>query len=418
MSLMARRRRLLPLDSGIEFEVEVVTASWTSGFTFTFTGSLSVDWGDGSPKEDFISGIEKTHLYSTGTYIAKITGDFKTITTIRADNSRIKSINNLKTSLLTSLNLSSNQISTLDLSEAPLTGQLNLSTNASLSSILFAASGNGKLTDVDIIGTGLTSIDFSNMPIGGDIKIYSNSLLTSVTFASSGNTICSVVQMMANPVLTGLDFSNVPLTEQLWVRDNIIMSSLVFAASGNGKLTDFLFYNCNIGTLDLSNMPISGTFLGYGNGMTSITFATSGNTTVSNLSLNGNSFTTIDFTNVWLNNVNTISGMPSLTSIIIGTVNGNIGTFNHSNNNLGVVNYGNIGWNINNASLLAFSNGMTAAEVNEILVGIDTVATSGFTGRSINIAGSNAAPDSSSGGFNGTAAVASLISKGFSMTTS
>lgn len=418
MSLMARRRRLLPLDSGIEFEVEVVTASWTSGFTFTFTGSLSVDWGDGSLKESFTSGIEKTHLYSTGTYIAKITGDFENITTIRADNSRIKSINNLKTSLLTLLDLSNNQLSTLDLSEAPLTGQLNLSTNTSLSSILFATSGNGKLTDVDIIGTGLTSIDFSNMPIGGDIKIYSNSLLTSVTFASSGNTICSVVQMMANPVLTGLDFSNVPLTGQLWVRDNTVMTSLVFATSGNGKLTDFLFYNCNIGALDLSTMPISGTFLGYGNGMTSITFASSGNTGVSNMSLNSNNFTTIDLTNVPINGTNTISGMVSLTNLIIGTANGGVGTFNHSSNSLGVVNYNYNNWNVNNATLLVFSNAMTAAEVNENLVKIDSQATSGFTGRSIDISGSNAAPDSSSGGFDGTAAVASLISKGFSVTTS
>ena len=61
---------------------------------------------------------------------------------------------------------------------------------------------------------------------------------------------------------------------------------------------------------------------------------------------------------------------------------------------------------------------MTAAEVNENLVKMDTVATLGFTGGVIDIGGSNAAPDNSSGGLDGVAAAASLVTKGKTVNTS
>lgn len=60
---------------------------------------------------------------------------------------------------------------------------------------------------------------------------------------------------------------------------------------------------------------------------------------------------------------------------------------------------------------------MTAAEVNRMLVEINAIATSGFTGRSIIMNGTNAAPDSSSGGYDGLTAKTALQSKGFTVTT-
>ena len=63
-------------------------------------------------------------------------------------------------------------------------------------------------------------------------------------------------------------------------------------------------------------------------------------------------------------------------------------------------------------------NGMNASEVNRILTELDTNATNSFTGRSINLSGTNAAPDTTSGGLDGSAAKTSLIGKGFSVTTS
>ncbi|MDB4591293.1 hypothetical protein OAH77_06300, partial [Flavobacteriaceae bacterium] len=68
--------------------------------------------------------------------------------------------------------------------------------------------------------------------------------------------------------------------------------------------------------------------------------------------------------------------------------------------------------NVNNALIELFSNNMTVEDVNHILVDLDTNTNAGFTGRVINMTGTNASPDATSGGFNGTAAAASLANKG------
>lgn len=61
---------------------------------------------------------------------------------------------------------------------------------------------------------------------------------------------------------------------------------------------------------------------------------------------------------------------------------------------------------------------MTAAEVNKILVDIDTISDSVSTGRTLQIHGTNAAPDSTSGGYDGITAKNNLITKGWTVTTS
>jgi len=63
------------------------------------------------------------------------------------------------------------------------------------------------------------------------------------------------------------------------------------------------------------------------------------------------------------------------------------------------------------------NNSMTAEEVNHFLVDLDAMSTGGFLTRTIKIDGSNAAPDGSSGGYDGTTAKANLISKSFTVTT-
>lgn len=61
-------------------------------------------------------------------------------------------------------------------------------------------------------------------------------------------------------------------------------------------------------------------------------------------------------------------------------------------------------------------NGMTAGQVNKLLWELNVVATSGSSGQ-IFIAGNNAPPDATSDNLNGLAYKASLISKGFQVTT-
>ena len=72
-----------------------------------------------------------------------------------------------------------------------------------------------------------------------------------------------------------------------------------------------------------------------------------------------------------------------------------------------------------NARLQVQNNNMTAAEVNQILVECAVEATAqGATAGTLNISGSNAAPDGSSGGFDGDQAVIDLTNLGITVTTS
>jgi hypothetical protein len=74
----------------------------------------------------------------------------------------------------------------------------------------------------------------------------------------------------------------------------------------------------------------------------------------------------------------------------------------------------------NGASISLQNNNMTTTEVNHILVDFDTMTTaslSGWAGVTLDISGSNGAPDGSSGGYDGTGATQSLIANGWSITT-
>jgi hypothetical protein len=72
---------------------------------------------------------------------------------------------------------------------------------------------------------------------------------------------------------------------------------------------------------------------------------------------------------------------------------------------------------VNNVTISIKSNSLTASEVNQFLVDLDTMSTNAYTGRTITIDGTNAAPDGSSGGYDGTTAKANLITKGFTVQT-
>lgn len=76
---------------------------------------------------------------------------------------------------------------------------------------------------------------------------------------------------------------------------------------------------------------------------------------------------------------------------------------------------------LNNTAIAALSwdlrnNGWSAAIVNQILANIDSISAAGFTGRVVNVGGTNTDPDTTSGGYNGVAARNSLIAKGFTVT--
>jgi len=360
------------------------TVLFTAGINLTFaSGTLTIDWKDGSTPENFVSGVELTHQYvSAGTYIAEITGDLTNITAFVADNCKITGIANLKTGLLTNFTINNNLYSGgLDMSLAPISGRLWTYTNSGLTGITFASSGNAIITDTRLYSCNFSTLDFTNVPLSGRFECQSNSGLTGITFANSGN----------------------------------------------AKFTLTRMYSCNLtGTLDLSNNPVGGTVQIYSNpNLTDITFASSGNTIILNFSLASNDLTgTLDLSNVPVGTTVQINSNSNLTGITFASSgNGNIFGFLFISNSLNYVDFTNLSFAIINGSLRLENNSMAVADVNHELVDLYSLvsgegAGGDYTGRTIRIDGTNAAPDSSSGGYNGTQAIIDLTAKGITVTTS
>ena len=72
---------------------------------------------------------------------------------------------------------------------------------------------------------------------------------------------------------------------------------------------------------------------------------------------------------------------------------------------------------INNVIIDFTDCSLSAASMNQFLTDIDSISSGFNTGRQILMAGTNSAPDTTSGGFNGAVAKANLISKSFSVIT-
>lgn len=439
------------------------TAGFVAGISVTFSsGTISIDWKDGTV-DNFTSGVEKTHTYANaGIYVAEIYGSLINITKFVADSSRITKIENFKAGIVTDFSIQSNLYSgILDLSQITITGKLSIYSNPSLSGITFSSNANAisefYANNCNISNT----LNLSNVAIGGIFRLRYNANLTGFTFKSSGNSTVSEFTVN-NCNIGSIDLSNVPISGLFSCASNANLSSIVFRISGNGTVTSFNASGCNFSILDLSSLPISTSFVVTNNpNLTSITFKSSGNSKVTLLQVysnkltgtldlsnvpvgsnvqvysnslltgitfasSGNSqvafigsscgFTSIDFSNVPLGYTINVAGCSNLTSLTFaGSGNGTIELLRVYNCNMDYFNTANFSTSLNNAVWKIYNNSMTAAEVNHILVDIDSVAVDGYTGRSIDIGGTNADPDSSSGGYDGYAAKASLEGKGFTV---
>jgi hypothetical protein len=188
----------------------------------------------------------------------------------------------------------------------------------------------------------------------------------------------------------------------------------------------FFVDTCNLtGTLDMSNITgLNTDFRAYSNpNLTQILHGPSSSTFVRFLAYSCNLTGAYD-----LSMLSGLSGSiqiyfnPLLTNIIFPPSTQtftNIGAtasdsaFALGNNNLGYVDFRPLsGATLVNSSRVRLNdNNMTAAEVNHILVDFVTIATSNPSGWDyvvLNIAGTNADPDSSSGGYDGLAAITTL----------
>jgi hypothetical protein len=249
--------------------------------------------------------------------------------------------------------------------------------NVNLNSLTFATSGNSKLVAPNFSYCALTSIDLTYQPIKGISSFNNNINLTSITFASSGNGLSSINVAYCN--LTGtLDLSNVPIEGSNTFNNNSNLTSITLATSGNGTITYFVANSCNLtGDMDFKDAAINATGVQY-------------------IYLQAN---------------------PNLTGIIFKpSGNGYIIKLYAYTCDLGYINF-NVGFNLqlNNTNIDIKDNSMTVSEVNHILVDLDSISSSGYTGRVINIGGTNADPDGSSGGYDGLTAKSNLEGKGFTV---
>ena len=248
---------------------------------FSAGAPIKVDWGDGSEFENFTSGVELIHNYTaTGTYEIKIySQNIENITTVRADNSRISSVELLELSKLIDLRLNQNMIAGI-INLPSMTGVLYLNQNQ-ITGFNFASSGNGQLTLFwgYLNSNALTNADLSNMPIRGNFSLHTLGFLSSITFASSGNGLVTLWNTSTTALtVINLAIPNITVSTTFHCHSTISLVSLIFASSGNGVITQFFGYSCSYPALDFTNNPLGGDIRYYNNfSLTSVTHSSSGN---------------------------------------------------------------------------------------------------------------------------------------------
>jgi hypothetical protein len=273
--------------------------------------------------------------------------------------------------------------------------------------------------------------------LGGDFRVQNNSGLTSITHSVSTRTFTNYSASNCN--LTGnLDLTPLSgLGGTFSVQNNPNLTGITHSVSSQ-NFTQYSVNNCNLtGNLDLTSLSgLGGSLTFYSNsGLTNVFFTSSTNNIIQ-LDLNTCNLTgTLDLsplTNLGAS-TNTNIGFvrvrnnTNLTNIIFpnstqffrnaSNLSGN-SAFSLSNCNLDYVDFTPLsgatmvsGLTQGRATIELQNNIMFAADVNHILVDFATIATNNhprWSEITLNISGTNAPPDSSSGGYDGLAAITTL----------
>lgn len=198
-------------------------------------------------------------------------------------------------------------------------------------------------------------------------------------------------------------------------------------------------FNANMDNIRLQNIGISGPidlgitssicddlFISGITNLTELTFGSTTGITTQWLNIIGSNTTTLDLSKIHINYSPNfysqsqlgISNNPNLTTLTnIGVSTGKLISINISNNpNLGYVDFSNIGGISTSTAARVHldNNNWDAATINQVLVVLDSKTTLASSGRIFSVIGTispNSYPDSSSGGFDGLAAKASLQAK-------
>ena len=295
-------------------------------------------------------------------------------------------------------------------------GSFNATSNPKLTGITHTTSTEGfyyyNAQSCNLIG----NHDMSMFPnLGGTFLLGSNSELTGVTHTTSTQ-VFSSYQIQTCNLIGNHDVSMFPnLGGDFRLQNNSELTGVTHTASTQ-LFTVYYANSCNlIGNHDVSMFPnLGGNFRIYSNSaLTGITHTASTQTFsdywVFNCNLIGNHDVSM-FPN--LGGIFFIYSNPLLTSVT-HTASTQVFTYYYANScNLGYVDFKPLsGATFNSGSgIRLYDNNMSVTDVNHILVDLSviTVGNSGWTGSTIDISGTNAAPDSSSGGFDGIAAISTL----------
>lgn len=256
-----------------------------------------------------------------------------------------------------------------------------------VTSISFPSSFSGELSYLCINYTGVEELDLSmflEYLDGFTIGISNNTSLTNIIFPDKGDVIVSgeifEISIMYNESLATLDMSWIP------GGSNIFLPSY-------GRI--YIVNNSNLASITFPDSVIGGEIYG-------------------GIYLSHNNLSSIDLTYIPSYAID-VHNNNNLTSLIIPVSNcKGIAAYSCS---LSTIDFTNFVININRSFLDIRDNALTASEVNKMLYDLDSLAASGYSERWLDFRGTNSAPDSSSGGYNGIAAKSSLQGKGFSVYT-
>jgi hypothetical protein len=219
----------------------MTTSANSVGISSTFTGTLHINWGDGT-SDTYTGNGNKNHTYSGGSSAHTITGQAGTITHLDCHSSTLTALDVTECAGLTNLTCYDNTLNTLDITHNTVLTFLNCSANS--------------LTALDVThNTELSTLTCSNNKLPA-LDVAVNTKLSVLRCAANK---LDVLNVTTNTGLTVLDCSANSLTA-LNVTHNTVLTQLQcptnklteLDASRNTKLTMLHCNNNLLGTLNVS----------------------------------------------------------------------------------------------------------------------------------------------------------------------
>jgi hypothetical protein len=444
----------------IEIEFDMTGGIISAGLTFESHNPIDlwIDWGDGSPKQNFVMGTELSHTYpATQVYTAVLTEEtgskWYEIKELVADTANISNIElddfinieecNLNDNLLTSIGDINNKWKKIE--------TLGLKNNLIPDS--FVLTNKSSLVTCDIQNNLLTSIDLQNcinMNHSGVHRPYQNPNLVSLnlngciseTRLNTENcpdletvniqgckslTRIHITQYSQTSKITSLDITQCPELLELYVANCKLVTldftnsqNLLYVVAQNNKITSVTSVN-NLNSIDeflIRNNELTGDIVLTNKASLTNVYIDNNNLTSINLSNNVNldmhpSYSFLYMLYLEIINVENCSSLSVININESNNVNAinmdgctALTTIDAEDASLGTLTFPAAPFS---TEINLKSNAMTAGEVDQNLINIDGT---GVSSSAIDISGTNAARTSTS-----DTAVSNLLSRGNTVTT-